>query len=59
MALYSELGKSDTKLEATLDDTKEANLYLMALSEVTFDSEDKMPESFHKQIKKLLKAFKS
>ena len=51
MAIWSDLDELDTES----DDTEEANLCLMALSEVTSDSDDDMLESICRQFKKLLK----
>ena len=44
MATWSDLDESDAESDDASDNTEEANLCFMALSEVTSDSEDEMPE---------------
>ena len=55
MATWSDLDELDAVSHDTSDDTEEANLCLMALSEVTSDSDDDMLESIRRKLKKLLK----
>ena len=57
MATWSDLDESEAESEDMSEDTEEANICLMASSEVTSDSdEEEIPESIRSQIKKLLKA---